>query len=56
MSNLEVELKTEKGKEYIFAPLKNKWLEAMPEEKVRQQFICDLVNDYSYCFSRINYL
>ena len=37
MNKLEVQYKTEKGKEKIFAPLKNKWLEEMPEEKVRQQ-------------------
>lgn len=52
--NLKVELKTEKGKEYIFAPLKNKWLEAKPEEKVRQQFICDLVNDYDYSLEQMD--
>lgn len=32
----------------IFTPLKDKWLIASPEEKVRQQFICYLVNEYGY--------
>jgi N-6 DNA methylase len=32
----------------IFAPLKNKYLIATPEEKVRQEFICTLVNKYGY--------
>ncbi len=35
------------GKE-IFAPLKEKWLVATPEEIVRQGFICLLVNEYGY--------
>ena len=29
----------------VFCPLKNKWLVAKPEEKVRQRYICALVND-----------
>ena len=38
----------------IYAPLKNKYLEAKPEEKVRQQFICDLVNDYGYSLEQMD--
>jgi len=32
----------------IFAPLTNKYLKAMPEEVVRQEFICKLIYDYGY--------
>lgn len=32
----------------IFAPLKEKWLIQTPEEKVRQEYICRLVNHYGY--------
>jgi type I restriction enzyme M protein len=32
----------------IFAPLKNKWLILTPEERVRQGFVCRLVNEYGY--------
>ena len=32
----------------IFVPLKNKELIMTPEEKVRQEFICRLVNNYKY--------
>jgi type I restriction enzyme M protein len=32
----------------IFATLKDKWLLASPEEIVRQNFICHLVNEYGY--------
>ena len=32
----------------LFAILKNKWLEAKPEEIVRQKFIEKLINDYGY--------
>lgn len=37
----------------IFAPLKDKWLVSTPEERVRQQFICKLVNDYGYILSQM---
>ena len=54
MSKIEVQFKTEKGKELIFVPLKDRWLEAKPEEKVRQRFICDLVNDYGYSLEQMD--
>lgn len=37
----------------IFAPLQNKYLEAKPEEKVRQEFICRLINDYGYALEQM---
>lgn len=43
--------KYEKGK--IFAPLQNKYLEAKPEERVRQEFICRLINDYGYTLEQM---
>lgn len=44
---LNLELKYDNvGK--IYVPLKNKYLIATPEEKVRQEFICILVNKYGY--------
>ena len=45
--------KVEKGKTYI--PLKDKWrdLSNQPEEKVRQVFICKLINDYGYCLDQM---
>lgn len=43
--------KYEKGK--IFAPLQNKYLQAKPEEKVRQEFICRLINDYGYTLEQM---
>lgn len=44
MSKLEVQEKDGK----IFCPLKNKWLVAKPEEKVRQKYITILVNEYGF--------
>jgi len=41
---MEVQIKDKK----IFAPLKDKWLVLMPEEKVRQEYIIRLVKDYGY--------
>lgn len=32
----------------IFAPLKDKWIVLTPEERVRQEYICRLVNNYGY--------
>jgi type I restriction enzyme M protein len=37
----------------IFAPLQDKWLENQPEEKVRQKFICTLVDDYGYSLDQM---
>ena len=44
MAKLEVQEKDG----MIFCPLKNKWLVAKPEEKVRQKYIVTLVNEYGY--------
>ena len=41
---MEVQIKDNK----IFAPLKGKWLVLKPEEKVRQEYICRLVNSYGF--------
>ncbi|UZD39639.1 N-6 DNA methylase [Capnocytophaga ochracea] len=41
---MEVQIKDNK----IFAPLKDKWLVLRPEEKVRQEYICRLVNSYGF--------
>lgn len=49
MSKLEVELKDGN----IYAPLKDKYLVATPEEKIRQEFICKLVNDYGYSLEQM---
>lgn len=37
----------------IHAPLQNKYLESKPEEKVRQEFICRLINDYGYTLEQM---
>ena len=37
----------------VFCPLANKWLVAKPEEKVRQRYICTLVNDYGYSLDQM---
>ena len=41
---MEVQIKDNK----IFAPLKNKWLVLTPEERVRQEYICRLINHYGF--------
>lgn len=38
----------------IFAPLKNKELVLTPEERVRQEYICRLVNHYGYDLSQMD--
>ena len=36
------------SKKVIYSPLRGKYLDAKPEEVVRQEFICRLINDYGY--------
>lgn len=43
---MNIEIKVEGNK--IFAPLKGKWFIQTPEEKVRQEYICRLVNHYGF--------
>ncbi len=41
---MELQVKDNK----IFAPLKNKWLVLTPEERVRQEYICRLIDYYGF--------
>ena len=41
------------SKKKIFAPLVNKYLDAQPEEIVRQEFICKLINEYGYSLEQM---
>ena len=47
----KLEYREKDGK--VFCPLINKWLVAKPEEKVRQRYICILVNDYGYSLDQM---
>lgn len=49
MDKLEIQEKDGR----IFCPLINKWLVAKPEEKVRQRYICALVNEYGYSLDQM---
>lgn len=49
MNKLEIQEKDGR----IFCPLINKWLVAKPEEKVRQRYICLLVNEYGYSLNQM---
>lgn len=49
-----MEIKIDKKKNKIFAPLKNKEYDALHEEIVRQEFICKLVNDYGYSLKQMD--
>ncbi|MDR0368362.1 MAG: N-6 DNA methylase [Bacteroidales bacterium] len=48
---MALEIQQKGGK--IFAPLKDKWLTETPEETVRQNYICTLVNDYGYSLDQM---
>lgn len=48
---MNLKLKIQNGK--IYAPLKQKWLVLKPEEKIRQEYIIRLVNDYGYSLSQM---
>lgn len=42
------------SKKQIFSPIRNKYLDAQPEEVVRQEFICKLINDYGYSLNQMD--
>ena len=46
---MEVQIENNK----IYAPLKKKWLVLKPEEEVRQQYICRLVESYGYSLGQM---
>ena len=37
----------------IFSPLRGKWLVDLPEERVRQEYVCTLVNEYGYSLDQM---
>ena len=51
MDKIEIKISADGTK--IYAPLVIKWLKCTPEEKVRQEFICRLVNDYGYSLAQM---
>jgi type I restriction enzyme M protein len=42
------------NKKQIFSPIRNKYLDALPEEIVRQEFICKLINEYGYSLGQMD--
>ena len=46
MANTTLQLQQKNGK--IYSPIRKKWLVETPEEKVRQEFVVTLVNQYGY--------
>lgn len=44
-------VKQEKGR--IWSYIRNKWLEETPEERVRQSYLCILVNEYGFALNQI---
>ncbi|MGD9931542.1 MAG: N-6 DNA methylase [Mangrovibacterium sp.] len=48
---MDLKVKTEGNK--VYAPLKDKWLIATPEELVRQEYIRRLVNNYGYSLEQM---
>ncbi len=46
---MQVEIKNDK----IFVPLKDIWVKNTPEEKLKQEFICRLVNSYGYSLKQL---
>ena len=52
--NLFMDIKYKNNKKEIYSPLRAKYLNAKPEEIVRQEFICTLVNDYGYVLEQMS--
>ena len=42
------------SKKKIYSPLREKYLDAQPEEIVRQEFICKLINEYDYSLEQMD--
>ena len=41
-------------KSKIYSAIRQKWLDAQPEEIVRQEFVCRLINEYGYCLEQMD--
>jgi type I restriction enzyme M protein len=52
MAALEVKRDEEKGK--IWSHIRKKWLQETPEETVRQEYLCSLVNEYGFGLDQID--
>jgi type I restriction enzyme M protein len=48
----ELTVRREKGK--IWSHVRQKWLNETPEESVRQEYLCILVNEYGFCVEQID--
>ena len=51
---MTLKTKTIEGKEYIFDPVRRKWILLQPEEWVRQQFLHYLIHEKGYPISLIS--
>lgn len=51
---MTLKTKTIEGKEYIFDPVRRKWIFLQPEEWVRQQFLHYLISEKGYPISLIS--
>lgn len=49
---LKLEVQIDDNK--IYSPLRDKWLVLTPEEQVRQNYICRLVNVYGYSLEQMD--
>lgn len=47
-----IEIRREKKK--IWSHIRHKWLEETPEETVRQEFVCHLVNEYGFALVQMD--
>ncbi len=53
-NNKQIKIKYEDStKKKIFSHIRNKYLDTQPEEIVRQEFVCKLVNEYGYSLSQM---
>ena len=50
---MECKIQIDEKKNKIYSPLKEQWFVKTPEEEVRQQYICRLVNHYGFTFEQM---
>ena len=50
---MKLEIQIDEKKNKIYSPLKDQWFVRTPEEEVRQQYVCRLVNHYGFSIDQM---
>lgn len=53
-ANSSAKLDVQKKGDQIWSHIRKKWLVETPEERVRQKYLCDLVNEYGFTLDQMD--